>query len=71
MVVSTMLSYLAQRFPNQYEANYQNYRAFKAMIGEEVSPQARFEQQEESFRSIWNVILPGLRQSNLFGRFFD
>lgn len=70
-VVSYILRYVAQKFPDKYGKNYQNYMTFKAIIGEEVSPESRFQEQEQSLNSVWNVVLPGLKQSNLFGRFFD
>jgi hypothetical protein len=70
-VVSYMLSYLSQKFPKQYQSNYTNYRAFKTMIGEDISLQSKFQEQEQSLNSLRNVILPGLKQSNLFGKFFD
>lgn len=71
VVVWYMLNYLAQKFPDKYARNYQNYVTFKSMLWEETSPQSRFQEQEQSLNSVWNIILPGLKQSNLFGRFFD
>lgn len=66
-----ILSYLADMFPDQYKTNYDNYKTFKSMIGEDVSAQSRFEQQEQSLNTLWNIILPWLQQSNIFGKFFD
>lgn len=70
-IVWYILKYLATKFPDQYKVNYANYKEFKSMIGEDVSTQSRFQEQKESLNSLWNVILPGLKKSNMFGRFFD
>jgi hypothetical protein len=70
-VVWYILRNLAARFPDQYKTNYSNYKIFKSMIGQDVSAQERFQQQGESLNSLWNIILPGLRQSAMFGKFFD
>ncbi len=70
-IVSYMLDYLSEKFPNQYKTNYSNYKTFKSMLGEEVSTQSRFQEQEAALSSLRNIILPGLKQSNMFGKFFD
>lgn len=70
-VVSYALRYLAAKFPNQYANNYKNYITFKSMIGEDISIQSRFQEQQESLNSLRTVILPWLKKSNIFGRFFN